>query len=149
MNVEGVDDRAVPFRSQRYQRFASLGLLDNVQDRIVGIRRFPVAKIHACREADIDAARGQPKIDVGRHRLAALTAHNAAGFDGPDGVKSGDEVGPGPSPAAEAMIQCLVLRVRWMVVTAGRDRKSTRLNSSHQIISYAVFFLKKKKNERE
>src|SRR5258708_29947413 len=28
-----------------------------------------------------------------------------------------------------------------------RDRKSTRLNSSHQIISYAVFCLKKKKNE--
>src|SRR5258708_31922644 len=27
-----------------------------------------------------------------------------------------------------------------------RDRKSTRLNSSHQIISYAVFCLKKKKN---
>src|SRR5258708_22984712 len=26
------------------------------------------------------------------------------------------------------------------------DRKSTRLNSSHQITSYAVFFLKKKKN---
>src|SRR5258708_30419820 len=29
-----------------------------------------------------------------------------------------------------------------------RDRKSTRLNSSHQIISYAVFCLKKKKIER-
>src|SRR5258708_18447569 len=29
----------------------------------------------------------------------------------------------------------------------GRDRKSTRLNSSHQIISYAVFCLKKKKKE--
>src|SRR5258708_21507534 len=27
------------------------------------------------------------------------------------------------------------------------DRKSTRLNSSHQIISYAVFCLKKKKKE--
>src|SRR5947208_10518012 len=27
------------------------------------------------------------------------------------------------------------------------DRKSTRLNSSHQIISYAVFCLKKKKQE--
>src|SRR5258708_24468661 len=27
------------------------------------------------------------------------------------------------------------------------DRKSTRLNSSHQIISYAVFCLKKKKDE--
>src|SRR3712207_7471961 len=29
---------------------------------------------------------------------------------------------------------------------AGRDRKSTRLNSSHANISYAVFCLKKKKN---
>src|SRR5258708_15194212 len=29
-----------------------------------------------------------------------------------------------------------------------RDRKSTRLNSSHQIISYAVFCLKKKKTLR-
>src|SRR5258708_17117537 len=28
-----------------------------------------------------------------------------------------------------------------------RDRKSTRLNSSHQIISYAVFCLKKKNNK--
>src|SRR5947208_9892495 len=28
------------------------------------------------------------------------------------------------------------------------DRKSTRLNSSHQIISYAVFCLKKKKKRR-
>src|SRR5258708_10258827 len=31
--------------------------------------------------------------------------------------------------------------------SAHRDRKSTRLNSSHQIISYAVFCLKKKKKE--
>src|SRR2546426_3533347 len=29
------------------------------------------------------------------------------------------------------------------------DRKSTRLNSSHLVISYAVFCLKKKKNKRE
>src|SRR5207244_10077250 len=29
-----------------------------------------------------------------------------------------------------------------------RDRKSTRLNSSHQIISYAVFCLKKKKKSQ-
>src|SRR5207244_12638148 len=29
-----------------------------------------------------------------------------------------------------------------------RDRKSTRLNSSHQIISYAVFCLKKKKQTK-
>src|SRR5258708_10468803 len=30
---------------------------------------------------------------------------------------------------------------------AEQDRKSTRLNSSHQIISYAVFCLKKKKTQ--
>src|SRR5438552_13340692 len=30
-----------------------------------------------------------------------------------------------------------------------RDRKSTRLNSSHQIISYAVFCLKKKKKQKK
>src|SRR5438034_3967356 len=29
-----------------------------------------------------------------------------------------------------------------------RDRKSTRLNSSHTVISYAVFCLKKKKEKR-
>src|SRR5256885_8069228 len=29
---------------------------------------------------------------------------------------------------------------------AGKDRKSTRLNSSHLVISYAVFCLKKKNN---
>src|SRR2546427_2007459 len=32
---------------------------------------------------------------------------------------------------------------------ARRDRKSTRLNSSHSQISYAVFCLKKKKNRAE
>src|SRR5437588_8666455 len=31
---------------------------------------------------------------------------------------------------------------------SGKDRKSTRLNSSHTVISYAVFCLKKKKNKK-
>src|SRR2546426_3463491 len=34
-----------------------------------------------------------------------------------------------------------------VVARAVRDRKSTRLNSSHLVISYAVFCLKKKKKE--
>src|SRR2546426_3535742 len=34
--------------------------------------------------------------------------------------------------------------VRPLYFGAGRDRKSTRLNSSHLVISYAVFCLKKK-----
>src|SRR2546426_7006870 len=38
-------------------------------------------------------------------------------------------------------------RLGWDAVP-GRDRKSTRLNSSHLVISYAVFCLKKKKSNR-
>src|SRR5690625_5746801 len=37
------------------------------------------------------------------------------------------------------------LTLALLVVVAGVDRKSTRLNSSHVAISYAVFCLKKKK----
>src|SRR2546430_2508277 len=35
-------------------------------------------------------------------------------------------------------------KTRWLFTMAGADRKSTRLNSSHSQISYAVFCLKKK-----
>src|SRR5690348_18018292 len=38
--------------------------------------------------------------------------------------------------------------LRKLGVESGLDRKSTRLNSSHPSISYAVFCLKKKKNYR-
>src|SRR2546422_3358297 len=36
--------------------------------------------------------------------------------------------------------------INGMVYVRGQDRKSTRLNSSHGYISYAVFCLKKKRN---
>src|SRR5256885_4771502 len=36
-----------------------------------------------------------------------------------------------------------------LVLLGEEDRKSTRLNSSHLVISYAVFCLKKKKNNIE
>src|SRR5712671_7519229 len=47
----------------------------------------------------------------------------------------------GPAAARERLLE----GVDVLLGEAGRDRKSTRLNSSHQIISYAVFCLKKKK----
>src|SRR5438132_8509870 len=37
--------------------------------------------------------------------------------------------------------------IAFTVLGADKDRKSTRLNSSHTVISYAVFCLKKKKKE--
>src|ERR1039457_7344561 len=40
---------------------------------------------------------------------------------------------------------CAGTRIRWISSRfSWRDRKSTRLNSSHLVISYAVFCLKKK-----
>src|SRR3712207_8844893 len=41
------------------------------------------------------------------------------------------------------------LRAPWLALAAGQDRKSTRLNSSHANISYAVFCLKKKKKKNK
>src|SRR5438034_1983670 len=61
--------------------------------------------------------------------------------------------GSRPRPAARLSSTCSGLPVPGMAqVTAEcdaiQDRKSTRLNSSHTVISYAVFCLKKK-NETE
>src|SRR3712207_7749063 len=47
----------------------------------------------------------------------------------------------GGCPDQEHPSPCPFLAVKW------RDRKSTRLNSSHANISYAVFCLKKKKQK--
>src|SRR5258708_15880031 len=50
--------------------------------------------------------------------------------------------------APDAVLSIIVETVAQALKLPG-DRKSTRLNSSHQIISYAVFCLKKKKNNIE
>src|SRR2546422_3403229 len=52
--------------------------------------------------------------------------------------------GAGEGPAQDATAQGA--QVREALSATGEDRKSTRLNSSHGYISYAVFCLKKKKN---
>src|SRR2546422_7888683 len=72
--------------------------------------------------------RSRPGRVVG---AAARTAvpRVAAGVDGPGG-------------RLRRALTCTVTR-------RPRDRKSTRLNSSHGYISYAVFCLKKKKNDTE
>src|SRR5260221_7519228 len=49
------------------------------------------------------------------------------------------------SPGARRVLNSVHSSGRWAL----GDRKSTRLNSSHTVISYAVFCLKKKKHTSE
>src|SRR3712207_7867957 len=55
------------------------------------------------------------------------------------------------SPVSGSLEASAARSVRWRVSHASvrpKDRKSTRLNSSHANISYAVFCLKKKKKKK-
>src|SRR3712207_7480115 len=70
-------------------------------------------------------------------RLRDRQRRGAAGAARADRPRAGRH--PDPPPAARRRVARGAGRVH-----AGRDRKSTRLNSSHANISYAVFCLKKK-----
>src|SRR2546429_1588557 len=54
-----------------------------------------------------------------------------------------DGQAPGDPGAAGLLLEVGKARTAGAVPTSSRDRKSTRLNSSHGYISYAVFCLKK------
>src|SRR5438034_8815136 len=53
----------------------------------------------------------------------------------------------GPSPDLVAVSNGYAESLHRKAALRNRDRKSTRLNSSHTVISYAVFCLKKKKDQ--
>src|SRR2546430_6289217 len=57
-----------------------------------------------------------------------------------------DDVGRGPMPAQRFPVDPRLHQHLPQAVAPRRDRKSTRLNSSHSQISYAVFCLKKKQH---
>src|SRR5438034_6526399 len=63
-----------------------------------------------------------------------------------------DEITAGYDAAWAAIVRALAkenVALRAIARDSGVDRKSTRLNSSHTVISYAVFCLKKKKNKND
>src|SRR2546422_7156901 len=59
-----------------------------------------------------------------------------------------DDVGRMPGAAGARGVGDEIERIGGARVHPQRDRKSTRLNSSHGYISYAVFCLKKKKKPK-
>src|SRR5215216_7772691 len=72
--------------------------------------------------------------DTATTEIYTLSLHDALPISCPPSTSSTSSSTTARVPATWASSPTIV-----------RDRKSTRLNSSHQIISYAVFCLKKKK----
>src|SRR5690606_41882918 len=68
------------------------------------------------------------------------------GFTQPQGPKPSLVAPPAGAQIASSATSPAPLDFRWSLAP-GADRKSTRLNSSHVKISYAVFCLKKKKQK--
>src|SRR5256885_13929959 len=86
--------------------------------------------------------------DTATTEIYTLSLHDAL----PILVRPLSEAGPGR--ARRFTIAALKQGWAWAPRRPGpplleRDRKSTRLNSSHLVISYAVFCLKKKKRPRQ
>src|SRR5437762_8124068 len=75
----------------------------------------------------------EDRDDAQDHQRLRRILH-AGGRSGRRAIRAGDLAGHG---AGDALGRA----------TRSRDRKSTRLNSSHRCISYAVFCLKKKKKK--
>src|SRR5438034_5508191 len=85
---------------------------------------------------------------------AVRPPHTAAANEelGSSGIDAGDYVyvsGQGPLLVDGGTPANFADQVRQSLDNIKRDRKSTRLNSSHTVISYAVFCLKKKKKKKK
>src|SRR5256885_12045179 len=77
--------------------------------------------------------------DTATTEIYTLSLHDAL----PISLPANRQIMVGTDYAANIAAGLRVLESKW-----NQDRKSTRLNSSHLVISYAVFCLKKKKRDR-
>src|SRR5437762_4518293 len=82
-----------------------------------------------------------PILLQGDLKAARLVIEEGATFIGKSEVTTG-AISAKPAPRPEVVRSSEPIKAAF-----GVDRKSTRLNSSHRCISYAVFCLKKKKKK--
>src|SRR5690625_6513881 len=88
-------------------------------------------------------AHGAEHVDV-VHALPVVQIRLGGGLDA---QRAAGDVDDRVQGATEQLVHALDQACDRVVVGDVEDRKSTRLNSSHVAISYAVFCLKKKKDE--
>src|ERR1700733_15384807 len=118
-DVECVNDDAVALGTGRDQRLPTLGWIDDIQHRVLRVRRFLIAEIHTGRQADVDAPRREPNVDVRSHRLSALAANDASRLDCADGVNARRKICPRSRPSTKSLIEWLVLVFGGVIVPAG------------------------------
>src|SRR5256886_5186212 len=87
-----------------------------------------------------------PYTTLFRSRARAGGTRGAAAIRGESHAAPGATRERGPGPGRRRGRLGAALDPRRRSAASGRDRKSTRLNSSHSQISYAVFCLKKKRH---
>src|SRR5436190_6817229 len=85
------------------QRRAALLPLDQVEHRVLAVGLGLVAEVDPRVEADVDAARDDPGVDVGRHD-APVAPLDAARLDRVERVDAGLEVGAGAPPAPKRRV---------------------------------------------
>src|SRR5258708_3020985 len=99
---------------------------------------WPRADLEGARIEALARARGAPGGEVGQHtQVVDLEAGLAV-------VKARQTAGEAAALGKACKLLLAHIEHHPLVGQIHQDRKSTRLNSSHQIISYAVFCLKKK-----
>src|SRR5690242_17897273 len=122
-----------------------------------GAQTLPRPKVEAAPQAVPgfwDPRRRPERPDLSRInviRFLTETDYPPFNFTGADGNPAGFNVDLARAICDEIKITCTVQMRRFETMldalASNRDRKSTRLNSSHMSISYAVFCLKKKKKK--
>src|SRR5256885_15438073 len=99
----------------------------------------------------LDAPQGARTVMEGRGEVVILSSNNYLGLcNVPEVVAAGkaalDRYGAGTG-SVRFICGTFTIHRELEAALARLDRKSTRLNSSHLVISYAVFCLKKKKTK--
>src|SRR5205807_7921964 len=90
---------------------------------------------------------GPMRAGIGGQKNGSGAAHDPANFFRGSGARDQihNDIARLPRPGSAAIAR--EFDHARMAGFSGEDRKSTRLNSSHLVISYAVFCLKKKKKK--
>src|SRR5438445_9028737 len=83
--------------------------------------------------------------DPATTEIYTLSLHDALPISGRDEMPSIDQT----MKQGESLEEHLLWQLALSPLDKAEDRKSTRLNSSHANISYAVFCLKKKKKKKK